>query len=85
MGKVKVVLKYGYIILRLELCVVVLGVEIYEIIFDEFEFELWKVIFFIDSKVVFGYINNEINFMFMLGIVLIVLDVLYILVNGIIY
>lgn len=83
MGKVKVVLKYGYIILRLELCVVVLGVEIYEIIFDEFE--LWKVIFFIDSKVVFGYINNEINFMFMLGIVLIVLDVLYILVNGIIY
>lgn len=61
MGKVKVVLKYGYIILRLELCVVVLGVEIYEIIFDEFEFELWKVIFFIDSKVVFGYINNEIK------------------------
>lgn len=41
--------------------VVVLGVEIYEIIFDEFEFELWKVIFFIDSKVVFGYINNEIK------------------------
>lgn len=61
MGKVKVVLKYGYIILRLELCVVVLGVEIYEIIFDEFEFELWKVIFFIDSKVVFGNINNEIK------------------------
>lgn len=61
MGKVKVVLKYGYIILRLELCVVVLGVEIYEIIFDEFEFELWKVIFFIDSKVVFGYINNDIK------------------------
>lgn len=61
MGKVKVVLKYGYIILRLELCVVVLGVEIYEIIFDEFEFELWKVIFFIDIKVVFGYINNEIK------------------------
>lgn len=32
MGKVKVVLVYGYIILRLELCVVVFGLEIVEII-----------------------------------------------------
>lgn len=32
MGKVKVVLIYGYIILSLELCVVVFGIEIVEII-----------------------------------------------------
>lgn len=49
--------KHGQTIPRLELCAAVLGVEIYETILDEFE--LRKVTFFTDSKVVLGYINNE--------------------------
>lgn len=59
MGKAKVAPKHGHTIPRLELCAAVLGVEIYETILDELEFELRKVTFFTDSKVVLGYINNE--------------------------
>lgn len=49
MGKVKVVFLYGYSILRLELCVVVLVVQIFEIIFNEFDFERNLFYFFSDS------------------------------------
>lgn len=83
MGKAKVAPKHGHTIPRLELCAAVLGVEIYETILDEFE--LRKVTFFTDSKVVLGYINNETNSTFMSGIVSTVSDVLHTLVNGTIY
>lgn len=38
-GKIKVVFKYGYIIFCFELCVVVLGMEIYDVIMDELKVE----------------------------------------------
>ena len=36
-----------------------MGAEIYETVQEELEFEVDRVTFFTDSKVVLGYINNE--------------------------
>lgn len=56
LGKLKVVLKYGYIIFRLEFCGVVFVVEIVEFIVIYLDFYIKDFIFYIDSKVVLGYI-----------------------------
>lgn len=61
MGKIKLVLKYGYIILWLEFCVVVLVVELYDFIIREIDIKFDNVFFFIDSRVVIGYIKNELK------------------------
>lgn len=61
MGKVKVVLIYGYIILRLELCVVDFGIEIVEIIREQMDLEKKNFKFYSDSQIVFGYIINDIR------------------------
>lgn len=58
-GKCKVVLKSGYMILRLEFCVVVLVVEFGEMLFREFNFFLEDIKYYFDSKVVLGYLFNE--------------------------
>lgn len=48
-GKVKLVLIKGYFLLRLELCVVVMVIEIYEIIRELFDIKFDSVKFYIDS------------------------------------
>lgn len=46
MGKIKLVLKYEYIILWLEFCVVVLVVELYDFIIREIDIKFDNVFFF---------------------------------------
>lgn len=58
MGKFKVVFLLGYIILRLELCGVVLVIELSEKIINNLDLFSNFVKFFIDFKVVLGYLNN---------------------------
>lgn len=48
-GKVKLVLIKGYFLFRLELCVVVMVIEIYEIIRELFDIKFGSVKFYIDS------------------------------------
>lgn len=48
-GKVKLVLIEGYFLFRLELCVVVMVIEIYEIIRELFDIKFDSVKFYIDS------------------------------------
>lgn len=48
-GKVKLVLIKGYFLFRLELCVVVMVIEIYEIIRELFDIKFDSVKFYIDS------------------------------------
>lgn len=47
--KVKLVLIEGYFLFRLELCVVVMVIEIYEIIRELFDIKFDSVKFYIDS------------------------------------
>lgn len=58
MGKGKLVLFRGYIILCLEFCGVVLVIEFVEIIFIQLDILLDFMYYYIDSKVVLGYISN---------------------------
>lgn len=48
-GKVKLVLIKGYFLFKLELCVVVMVIEIYEIIRELFDIKFDSVKFYIDS------------------------------------
>lgn len=59
LGKAKVAPKSGHTIPRLELCAVVLAVEIYEIIRKNLAVEFDNVFFFTYSRVVLGYIQNR--------------------------
>lgn len=61
MGKGKVVFKKVVIIFWLELCVVVFGIEIFKIIKEQLDIDFKEMYFYIDSKVVFGYIYNRIR------------------------
>lgn len=59
MGKSKFAPCPAHTILPLELCAGVLAVERYELIRDEIDAEVEAVKFFIDSKIVLGYICNS--------------------------
>lgn len=59
MGKFKLVFYYSSMILWLELCVVVFGVEIGGFVVDYFNIFIEVCYFYIDSWVVLGYIYNE--------------------------
>lgn len=59
MGKSKVSPRPAHTVPRLELCAAVLAVEVYELIRDEMDIEADAVRFFIDSKIVLGYIHNN--------------------------
>lgn len=61
MGKGKVVFKKVVIIFCLDLCVVVFGIEIFKIIKEQLDIDFKEMYFYIDSKVVFGYIYNRIR------------------------
>ena len=56
LGTAKVAPKHGHTIPRLELCAAVQGVEVYETCRDELDMDFRQIKFFIDSKVVLGYI-----------------------------
>lgn len=61
MGKLKFVFLVGYSILCLEFCGVVLVIEIGEFVLDYFFILMFFIRYFIDSKVVLGYIRNRIR------------------------
>ncbi|XP_063404523.1 uncharacterized protein LOC134687988 [Mytilus trossulus] len=60
-GKCKVAPKHGHTIPRLELCAAVMAVEIGEIICEHLDMNLADVKYYTDSKVVLGYINNQVR------------------------
>lgn len=60
-GKVKVVLIYGYIIFCLELCVGVFVIELVEIVKEELDIVKSVFCFYLDSRVVLGYILVEVR------------------------
>lgn len=57
-GKFKIVLFQIIIILCFEFCVVVLGIELVQIVFKYLDIDLDVATYYIDSKVVLGYLNN---------------------------
>ena len=59
LGKAKIAPKSGHTIPRLELCAAVLAVQLYEIVLQHLSVVLANVFFFVDSKVVLGYIKNK--------------------------
>lgn len=59
MGKAKLTPQPEHTIPRLELCAVVLAVEMTDFILRELDFRPDSVVFYTDSKVVLGYIFNE--------------------------
>lgn len=61
MGKVRVVFLKMVIILCLEFIVVVVLVRVSEMFCQEFQYESVEEIFWIDSKVVLGYIKNDLK------------------------
>lgn len=65
LGKVKVVPKHGNSIPCLELCGALLAVEIYDIAVNALDIAVDCVQFYIDSKVVLGYINNRVRRFYM--------------------
>ena len=46
---------------RLELCAAVVAVELSELLTEELDMKIDRPTFYIDSKVVLGYINNKEN------------------------
>lgn len=60
-GKVKLVFLYGYLMLRLEFCVVFMVVEIVEIVKRYLNIIFVNIWFYFDSKIVLGYISNYIK------------------------
>lgn len=65
MGKAKVVLKHGTTIPRLELCAAVLAVEVAQFIQRNLYHPLDNLQFYSDSKVLFGYINDQTRRLYM--------------------
>ncbi|KAH3817028.1 hypothetical protein DPMN_118554 [Dreissena polymorpha] len=59
MGKSKVAPSKGHTISRLELCAAVLVTELFSIVVENLHVEFTQVVFYTDSKVVLGYINNQ--------------------------
>lgn len=59
MGKAKLAPQSEPMILRLELCAAVLAVELADLIRGELDLKLDAIKFYTDSKVVLGYICNE--------------------------
>ncbi|XP_061432402.1 uncharacterized protein LOC133358195 isoform X1 [Lethenteron reissneri] len=59
LGKAKLAPQPDHTIPRLELCGAVLATEVAELILDEFDVKLDAVKFYMESKVVLGYINNQ--------------------------
>ena len=59
LGKAKLTSSHATTVPRLELCAVVLGIETTELITEELDFDLQAVAFYLDSRVVLGYISNE--------------------------
>lgn len=62
MGKSKLAPHPAHTFRCLELCAVMLAVELYELISDEMDIEIATVKFFTDSKIVLGYIHNSTRF-----------------------
>lgn len=58
-GKTKVAPSHGHTIPRLELCAVVLAVEIAEFVVDQLGLSHDDVCYHTDSRVILGYINNK--------------------------
>lgn len=58
----KVAPKTGHTIPRLELCAAVLAAYIYETVSENSGFSFGETIFYTDSKVVLGYIQNKTRF-----------------------
>jgi hypothetical protein len=65
MGKAKVSPTNGHTIPRLELCAAVLSVEISDIVKQELNIDSKDFHYYIDSKVVLGYVTNETHRFFM--------------------
>lgn len=61
LGKAKLAPQCEPTIPRLELCSTVLAVEMAELILDEIDLKMDAVKFYCDSKVVLGYIHNEVK------------------------
>lgn len=59
MGKSKVAPSKGHTIPRLELCAAVLVTELFSIVVENLHVEFTQVVFYTDSKVLLGYINNQ--------------------------
>lgn len=59
MGKVRVALRKIVSIFRLELVVVVVLVRVVDVFKNELDYERIEEFYWTDSKVVFGFINNE--------------------------
>jgi len=58
-GKAKVAPSRGHTIPRLELCAAVLATELASTVTEQLEMDMSKVMFFTDSKVILGYIQNR--------------------------
>ena len=61
LGKAKLAPPQATTIPRLELCAAVLGVELTELITEELDLQADSITYYSDSKVVLGYITNEIT------------------------
>ena len=59
LGKAKLASSHATTVPRLELCAVVLGIETTELIIEELDLDLHAVAFYLDRRVVLGYISNE--------------------------
>lgn len=59
MGKAKLAPRPEHTIPRLELCAAVLAVELADLISSELDLQIDATTFYVDSKVVLGYIHNE--------------------------
>lgn len=59
MGKSKLAPRPAHTVPRLELCVAVLAVELYELVGDEIDIDVDAVNFFTDNRIVLGYIHNS--------------------------
>ena len=61
LGKTKVAPSHGHTIPRLELCAAVLAVEVAEVVSDQLGLSRENIQYYTDSRIVLGYINNEIR------------------------